>query len=62
LGKLVAQRSWKLGTSIFFFPLRHDPQGIIGQGPLQRERVRGIGRKPLVDLDGRRQKNRPAFG
>jgi hypothetical protein len=39
-----------------------DLQRAVGQGPLQRQCVDGIGLKPLVDLGGRRQNEGMALG
>ena len=48
-------------AAVLLFALRHDPEPVIRQGPLQRERVNSLSVKPSVDLVRRRQDDRHGF-
>jgi hypothetical protein len=51
-----------LWASVLLLPLRHDPQRVVRKGPLQCQRLRGIGLEPLVNLGGCRQNDRHGLG
>jgi hypothetical protein len=48
--------------AVLFLPTRHDPQRMVGQRPLQFQRLRRVRGKPKVDLLSRRENDRHGFG